>query len=117
MLHERHEPPARVPEALQSLALLALFAAAASAQGRGTISGTVKDSSGAMIQRANVNLVQTGTGLTRTAGSNPEGLYVVPSLPPAEYNLQVSRRRIWIQYAEAFVHISTVAIRGCSTWL
>lgn len=57
------------------------------AQGLGTISGTVLDPSGALIPGAKITVTEAGTGLSRTATSDEQGRYVIPSLRPATYAL------------------------------
>jgi hypothetical protein len=52
---------------------------------RGTILGTVTDSSGAVVRGAKVTATQTATGLTRTEVTNAEGEYSIPQLPVGPY--------------------------------
>src|SRR5437762_13968140 len=63
------------------------FSMSAFAQGLGTISGTVLDPSGALIPGAKITVTEAGTGLSRTATSDEQGRYVIPSLRPATYAL------------------------------
>lgn len=60
------------------------------AQGRGSISGTVTDSTGAIVQGAAVTATQADTGLVLTTTSSAGGSYVFPSLAPSVYNLSAS---------------------------
>jgi hypothetical protein len=61
---------------------------AASAQTfRGTILGTVTDSSGAAIAGATVTVKNTGTGLTRVVTTSDDGTYSVPELPIGSYSV------------------------------
>ena len=60
-----------------------------SAQGLGTINGTVTDPSAALVPSAKVKVANQGTGLTRETQSNTQGYFVVPSLPPATYNVTI----------------------------
>ena len=60
------------------------------AQGYGTISGTVTDSTGAVVPAAAVTATQSGTGLVLRTTTTPEGTYVFPSLAPSVYNLSVN---------------------------
>ena len=55
----------------------------------GTISGTVADSSGAVISGATVTAQNVGTGLTRTSKTNANGTYTLLNLPPATYTVTV----------------------------
>jgi hypothetical protein len=54
------------------------------------ISGTVSDSSGAIVPGAQVKATQVNTGYTRTAVTGAEGVYVLPNLPIGPYDLLVS---------------------------
>ena len=56
-----------------------------------TLSGTVEDQNGAIVVGANVMIVNTSTGLQRTATTNDQGGFVVPLLPPATYKVRVER--------------------------
>ncbi len=67
-----------------------LFVAVSShAQGLGSIAGRITDPGGASVANAKVTALQVGTGFSRTALSDSEGLFVIPSLQPATYNLSV----------------------------
>jgi hypothetical protein len=60
------------------------------AQGLGSISGKVSDSSGATIPNATVTATQVKTGASSTATTNDQGVYVFPSLAPNDYSLSVA---------------------------
>ena len=72
-----------------SIALL-LFVAYVQAQDRAAISGTVKDSSGALIAGASVTLLAPATQLHRSAKTNSSGIYSFNSLPVGTYQLSFS---------------------------
>jgi hypothetical protein len=79
---------------LQCILLVALVFAAtllsspgALAQGLGRISGTITDTTGAVVPGATVTATQTGTGAAFTATSDGNGYYVFPSLRPSNYTL------------------------------
>lgn len=60
------------------------------AQGVGTsgeITGTVTDASGAVLLKATVNVIDTQTGLKRTAVTNSTGQFRAAGLPPATYDV------------------------------
>ena len=59
------------------------------AQGLGSLDGRVSDPSGAAVASAKVIATQQGTTYSRTAVTDAEGLYVIPSLEPSTYNLTV----------------------------
>ena len=68
----------------------------AHAQGVGTsgaITGTVTDASGAVLPRATVNVVDTQTGLKRTAETNNIGRFRATGLPPATYDVSADLGR------------------------
>jgi hypothetical protein len=56
----------------------------------GIVTGTVTDSSGAVIPGANVRATSTNTGGVRTTVSNSTGYFSIPALPPGPYTLEVS---------------------------
>lgn len=56
----------------------------------GTISGIVVDPSGAAIVGAEILIANDATGVQYPAKTNGDGFYLVTSLPPGTYRLQVS---------------------------
>ena len=58
-------------------------------QGLGTILGTVTDPSGALVPGATVKITEEGTSLARSATTDVQGYYVIPSLRPGSYTLSV----------------------------
>jgi hypothetical protein len=54
------------------------------------LSGRVTDESGAVLPGVTVTATQTDTGLTRTAVTNENGTYVLPSLPTGPYRLEAA---------------------------
>jgi hypothetical protein len=62
------------------------------AQGLGSITGRVTDPAGASVAEAQVRATQEGTGFSRTATTDTEGLFVIPSLQPATYTLTVEAK-------------------------
>ncbi len=76
----------------RQLALTYCFVLAAFAQSeRGTITGTVRDSSGAVIPAAKVVLTNTQTGVSFTSPSNAGGEYTVPQLQVGTYTVRVEK--------------------------
>ena len=57
-----------------------------------TISGTVTDSSGAVVPDANVSLLDIATSSARTQQSDAAGQYAFAGLPPSGYRLAVIRQ-------------------------
>ncbi|MGH9572261.1 MAG: TonB-dependent receptor domain-containing protein [Candidatus Acidiferrales bacterium] len=72
------------------LSLLFIFAAHLTfAQSSGSISGTVQDSSGAIIPNATVTAQNLGTGATTTGRTNDSGFYLI-QVPAGSYKIQAS---------------------------
>ena len=59
------------------------------AQGFGSLSGAVSNPTGAVLPNASVTFVNEATSFKREAKTDAQGLYVIPSLPPATYTLIV----------------------------
>jgi len=55
----------------------------------GTISGTVTDPSGAVLEGAQITITNVATGDVRAATSNPTGEFQVPELPIGSYHVRV----------------------------
>jgi hypothetical protein len=69
-----------------------LFAGLVNAQTiRGTVLGTIMDSTGAAIPAAQVVIKNQGTAQTRTTTSGEAGTYTVPELPVGQYAVTVSK--------------------------
>ncbi len=62
-----------------------------SAQVTATITGTVRDSSGAVIPEAKVTANNTGTNLSRTVTTDVTGQYVIPQLVVGAYEVRVEK--------------------------
>lgn len=78
--------------ALFILVALLMAGAAAEAQTfRGTILGTVTDTSGAAVAGATVTVKNADTGLTRTVVTADDGSYSAPELPIGNYNVSVEK--------------------------
>ena len=72
------------------ISFLAFFAYGQSE--RGTITGSVQDASGAVIQGARVIVTNTATNVNIDAVSNQSGEYTVPNLQPGTYNVRVEKQ-------------------------
>lgn len=55
----------------------------------GTIFGSVKDVSGAVVPNATITVHGGQIGLVRTTTSSPSGEFVIPNLPPATYDITI----------------------------
>src|SRR5262245_55439267 len=65
-----------------------LLCAPGMAQTLGTITGEVRDTSGAVVPGAVVTVVNKATNATRTSQSNEVGLFDFPALPPGNYTVK-----------------------------
>lgn len=55
-----------------------------------TLTGTVSDSSGAMIAGAQISIKEEATGVTREVTTDSAGLYSAPNLPAGKYDVTVT---------------------------
>ncbi len=69
--------------------LLAVTRLASAQAGTASLTGTVKDSQGAVLPGATITATNTATGGTRTTVSNASGAYNLPGLPPGVYTLKI----------------------------
>ena len=71
--------------------LLISFGVTTSAQtSRGTVSGTITDSNGAVIPGAEITLTSDATGISRTTTTNGEGFYRLDAVELGEYTVAVA---------------------------
>jgi len=71
---------------------LVVFATSLNAQvASASITGTVRDSSGAVIPGAAIVLHNVATGVDRTVATNERGSYVILYIPPGAYTLRVEK--------------------------
>src|SRR5262245_29598392 len=61
-------------------------------QGRGTISGSVTDPSGAAVPGANITITNVGTNAVFSTQSNEEGFFTAPGLAVGEYIVNAERQ-------------------------
>src|SRR5256712_5492534 len=71
------------------LCILVLSVSPALAQTDGSISGVIRDASGAVIPGATVTVTNPATNQVRSAISNEAGVYNFPVLQPGKYNIKV----------------------------
>jgi hypothetical protein len=71
------------------LALTAMILMSASyGQTLGTVTGEVKDASGAVVAAVEISVRNTETNIVRSAVTNDDGLYTVPALNPGLYEVR-----------------------------
>src|SRR5260370_41198988 len=85
--------PRFVRVSIRFVLFITLFATAAFPQGeRATISGTVVDSSQAVVSGATITARNVDTNVTSHATSNAAALFVIPALPPGTYELTAEQQ-------------------------
>jgi hypothetical protein len=83
----------KTPALAAVFAVLFSFCTAAIAQvTSGSLLGTVRDASGAVIPGATVTVTDTGKGTTSVKQTDTEGNYSVPNLLPGTYNVTVEMK-------------------------
>ncbi len=75
-----------------ALSILLFVPFAAHAQDAGSVTGTVRDSSGAVVPDAEVTASSATIGVTRTTTTNADGDYLAGALPPGAYDLRVTAK-------------------------
>jgi len=71
---------------------LVLACVGAFAQANSEVTGIVTDQTGAVVGGAKITLIDPATGATKTTVSGGTGLYDVPGLNPANYNLKITAK-------------------------
>ena|SRR5438270_12136969 len=72
------------------LTLLAISSVGYSQILYGSITGNVKDPSGAPVPGATVQAQNPDTGFQREATTNNDGIYLISDLPPGTYNITIT---------------------------
>ena len=76
---------------ITTLALVILFACPSYGQVAGaTLSGTVRDATGAVMPHAQVVIKNVATGIVIAVPTNSDGLYSAPNLLPDDYEITIS---------------------------
>src|ERR1044071_4117405 len=83
--------------------LIYFFAVNGIAQTTGTISGTIKDTSGAVLPSASVVIVNQDTGISRTVQSDSGGHYAAPALGLGNYKVTASSQGFQTEAREGIV--------------
>src|SRR5579872_7060079 len=95
-----------------NLTFVLLLASACScfAQDRGTIRGVVTDQSGGAVPGAAVSVKNVNTGLTQTAQTETDGVYVILYLPAGDYTVTVDKPGFQkSEITGVGVHVATVS--------
>jgi len=96
-----------------------VFGTPASAQTLGTITGEVKDTTGAALPGATVTAQNIGTNAVRTQQSNDVGAYTFPAMPPGAYlvkaeldGFRIAQNRVELHVEETLRVSLTLEIGG-----
>jgi outer membrane receptor protein involved in Fe transport len=73
----------------------------------GTLTGTVKDTSGAVVPDAMVTARNTATGTTRSVQTGSDGVYTIPGLSPALYDVTISKTGFADYKAQATITVGS----------
>jgi len=76
---------------MSRFAIALAFILPLSAQTEATITGTVRDASGAPLPSASISIKNIENGATRRLVADPDGRYAAPSLPIGPYELSAAR--------------------------
>ena len=86
-----HLPNWIVARQISGCLLLILLAIESWAGAGGSVSGTVKDASGAVLPNATVRVIEIDTGIKQQAATDGRGSYSFPSLMVGRYNLAIEK--------------------------
>jgi hypothetical protein len=75
----------------------------------GTITGTITDSSGAVMPDAAVKATNEGTGVERTVKTTATGVYVVPNLNAGTYRVRIAKAGFQA-YEKSGIHLNATEI-------
>src|SRR5580698_3974675 len=88
---------------VMTLAVIALASTVGHTQSTtGAISGTVTDSTGAIVVGAGITVVNTATGVTYHSATDNLGSYRVTQLPPGTYTMEISNTGFETQNLQPF---------------
>src|SRR5262245_1060818 len=92
------------------LALALIGTTSAAAQSTATLQGTVTDSQNAIMPGVTISIVNTGTGVERTATTDAAGQYVAASLNPGRYTVKAHLDGFADQTAEIVLDVAQIAV-------
>jgi outer membrane receptor protein involved in Fe transport len=102
--------------------LLGIAPSLASAQATGSIAGTAKDESGAVLPGVTIEATNTATNSVRSATSGPDGYFTIPLVQPGSYNVKAtlagfstsSRTGLKVNVSETALANFTLKVGGLS---
>ena len=93
------------------VAVIGVFDGRAVAAVTASLSGTIKDPSGALVQGATVTATDTDTGATKTQPSNEQGFYSFQSLSSGRYDIAVLKPGFKVYQQKGLVlHVSAALV-------
>ncbi len=107
MLRSTIHPVGRCAFFVQFLGLL-LLAPALAQNPHGSLGGTIRDSSGALVPSARISVRNPGLALVQDAQSDSQGEFRIVDLPPGTYELTVSANGFADAHSEVAIAISSV---------
>jgi len=79
----------------------------------GSIGGTVTDTTGAIVQGAQVTATSVETNQVFTTASNEAGLFLLAKMPPGKYRVTIAAPNFTkVEIAAAEVHVATATNLG-----
>ncbi len=88
---------------LRMLAVLFMLVCETYGGTNGSISGTVKDASGAVVAGASVTVINSDTGARQNVTTNPNGFYTFPILAVGHYRIEASHSGFQLYRREGVV--------------
>ncbi len=82
---------------------------------RGTITGVVMDSSGAVVPQAKITITNQATNVALTVSTNDTGSYTLPSVPPGVYNVRAETQGFRASVVNGLVINAAATVRVNST--
>ena len=93
------------------LALLLLIPSLATAQSAGTITGTVSDTTGALVPGATITITDPTTKSSRTTVTDKAGQYVLANVQPGDYSISAVK----VGFSKDEIPVLTVSVGSQST--
>jgi hypothetical protein len=104
----------RILSVLFALAVMAVAPLCFAQQLTGTLTGTVYDSTGAVVPKATVTMKNVATGDIRTTTTDGSGYFSITAIQPATYDITIAATGFqnWVENAVVFHQGDTRALAG-----
>ena len=90
--------------------ILPVFCPAQSSGGGGTVQGTVKDPTGAVVPGAKITITHEATGVVTTSETNNDGYYATPPLNIGKYKVRIELAGMKAWEGEILLEVGRVAV-------